>query len=564
LALNQEIAMASTMIQPPPLRQPDPRVQPSVPAPPSAPVQKSGHGWWLWLVLIVVIAIIGAGGIFWISKHGLTFPGASTQPAGGAGGGRGGGAVPVVAQPAVRGNIHIYEFGLGTVTPLATVTVRTRVDGEIDTINFKEGQLVEGPKPDGTLGTLLFQIDPRPYQVQLTQAEGQLAKDQAALEDAQQILKRDIEAKSAIAEQQVETQKATVDQDAAAVKIDQGQIASAQLNLTYCKITSPISGRIGLKMVDQGNIVHASDASGLGVITQLQPITVVFSLPQVDLQAVMPKYNAHIPLKVDALGTDGQTVLATGTLLAVDSQVDPGTDTFKLKASFENKNFELFPNQFVSVRILVDTIENAIVVPTAAVQNGPNNTFVYVVQPDKSVKIVVVEPGPAEGENTSIKSGLNEGDVVVTDGVDRLQDGTKVSPLQSQPYGGPVRGAGGRRGTTRPAGGATSGDASGGDVSGGATTRRGAGRSGRRSGDSELSGANPANPNPGNATPGNATPGNANPGDANPKTDAPGGAIPANANPTDPNQMANPASENPSANPASGTPGASTRPEGTP
>jgi multidrug efflux system membrane fusion protein len=411
----------------------------------------------------------------------------------------------VVAEAARRANINIYEYGLGAVTPLATVTCRTRVDGEIDTINFKEGQLVEGPKPDGTLGTLLFQIDPRPYQVQLTQAQGQLAKDQAALEDAQLDLARDQQAETAIPRMQLDTQKALVDQDKAAVKIDQGQIDSAQLNLTYCKITSPISGRIGLKMVDQGNIVHAADTNGLVVITQLQPITVVFSLPQDDLTAVMPKYNANIPLQVDALARDG-SVLTTGKLMAVDSEVDPGTDTFKLKASFDNKNFELFPNEFVSIRILVDTIQNAVVIPTAAIQNGPNNTFVYVVQPDKTVKIVVVQPGPDEAENTSITSGLNEGDQVVTDGVDRLQDGTKVSAMASQNYGGPTRGGGGRRGTTRP------GD----DTSGAPTTRRGIGRSGRRSGGSDSSGTNPDSPNAVGDAPGGAIPANANPSDAHP------------------------------------------------
>jgi multidrug efflux system membrane fusion protein len=369
--------------------------------------------WWLWILLSLLI-LAGIG--YWIySRH------VAAQNAGKNDAPR---AVPVVAAKAHNANVPIYLTGLGSVMPLNTVTMHTRVDGELDSVNFAEGQMVH-------VGDLLAEIDPRPFQVQLTQAQGQMAKDQAALKNAQVELERDQAAADAIPKQTLDTQAALVDQDAAAIKIDQGQIDNAQLQLTYCHITSPLTGRIGLRLVDKGNIVHATDVNGLAVITQLQPIAIIFNISEDDVPQVMKKPKRGEGLAVDIFDRNLTTKLAGGTLLAVDNQVDSGTGTVRLKALSANENYALFPNQFVNARLLIDTIQNAVVAPTAAIQRGPDSTFVYVVKGDDTVEVRNITTGVSEGEQTVVQTGLESGEIVVTDGVDKLQAGSKVSVKQA-------------------------------------------------------------------------------------------------------------------------------------
>jgi membrane fusion protein, multidrug efflux system len=330
--------------------------------------------------------------------------------------------MPVVAAKARSGTMGVYLTGLGTVTALNTVTVRSRVDGELVDVAFHEGQLVHK-------GDVLATIDPRPFQVQLTEAQGQAAKDEASLRNARIDLQRYqvLMAQDAIPRQQLDTQVATVDQFAGALKTDKGQIDSATLNLTYSRITAPIAGRIGLRLVDAGNIVHAIDQNGLAVIAQVRPIALVFTIPQDDLPTVLRRLHAGNSLDVDAYDRDLQTKLATGTLLTVDNQIDPTTGTVKLKATFPNDDDALFPNQFVNARLLVDTIHDAVLVPTAAIQRNQDTTFVYVVKPDGRVDVRNVRVRLTEGDDSAIQSGLSAGEVVVTEGVDKLQPGSLVS-----------------------------------------------------------------------------------------------------------------------------------------
>lgn len=330
--------------------------------------------------------------------------------------------VPVVTAAAQQRDLDLYLTGLGTVTAFNMVTVRSRVDGEMLKVAFTEGETVEQ-------GDLLVEIDPRPYEVQLLQAQAQMAKDEAALKSAQLDLDRyNTLAKSKnVTQQQIDAQEAVVKQAALSIKADQAHIDNVKLQLIYCRITAPISGRIGLRMVDQGNMVHANDPRGLAMITQTQPIAVLFTVPQDDIVSVQRKINQGEKLVVDAYDRDFKTKLATGSLLAVDNQVDSSTGTLRLKAVFENQDNLLFPNQFVNARLLIETLHDAIVVPTAAVQRGPNWVFVYVVQPDETVELRKVVPGQTEGDVTVIESGLSAGEVVVTEGLDKLQPGTKVS-----------------------------------------------------------------------------------------------------------------------------------------
>jgi multidrug efflux system membrane fusion protein len=336
--------------------------------------------------------------------------------------------LPVVASTAFSGNLPVYLRALGTVTAFNTVTVKAQVDGPLDQVLFHEGQFVHK-------GDLLAEIDPRPFQVALQQAQGNLAKDEAVLKDAQAIYARDQELYNAqiIAKQQLDTQAATQAQARASIAVDQAAINNAKLQLSYTRILAPISGRIGLRQVDAGNIVHASDPNGIAIITQLQPISVLFSIPQEQLPAVLAKLRQGAKLRVDAFNQDESVKLATGTLLTVDNQIDATTGTSKLKAVFDNADYKLFPNQFVNIKLWLNTERNVTIVPAVAIQRGPTGTFVYLIQGDSTVTVRPVKVGLSEGNDVSIDDGLKPGDSVVVDGAEKLTDGMKVNARPARP-----------------------------------------------------------------------------------------------------------------------------------
>jgi multidrug efflux system membrane fusion protein len=333
-------------------------------------------------------------------------------------------AVPVSVATASRSDLPVRLTALGSVVAFNTVTVRPRVDGQLMRVLFQEGQFVQE-------GELLAEIDPRPFQVQLEQAEGQLARDQAQLANARVDLTRyeTLLSEDSIARQNVDAQKSTVAQLEAALKVDQAAIDSARLNLTYSRITAPLSGRVGLRLVDVGNVVSASATTGLVVITQVDPIAVVFTLPEDALSRVLPRIRAGVRLPVDAFDRSGATRLATGSVVTVDNQIDQSTGTVRLKAVFDNRDHALFPSQFVNVQMLADTERAQLLVPAAAVQQGPQGQFVYLVRDGKAV-VQSVQVAEVEAERASIRSGLNAGDVVVTDGIDRLREGSRVEVRQ--------------------------------------------------------------------------------------------------------------------------------------
>jgi membrane fusion protein, multidrug efflux system len=333
----------------------------------------------------------------------------------------GGGPMPIVAASARSGDMPITLAGLGAVTPLATVTVQSQISGQIQKIFFKEGQLVKAGDP-------LFLIDPRPYQVALEQAQGALARDKALLANARVDLSRyqTLWSQDSIAEQQLTTQKSLVAQDEGNVKTDQGQIDAAKLNLTYCHITTPISGRVGLQQVNVGNYVTPAEPNGLVVVTQLQPITVVFTVAEDQIPALMKQLHAGRTLPAAAWDRTNTTQLASGTLQSIDSQIDPTTGTIKLKAAFANTDESLFPQQFVNVMLLLDTLHGATLIPQAGVQRGAPGTYVYVVNADQTVNVRKVTLGPGNAADVAITQGLKPGEQVVVDGADKLKDGAKV------------------------------------------------------------------------------------------------------------------------------------------
>jgi membrane fusion protein, multidrug efflux system len=347
--------------------------------------------------------------------------------------------VSVAVAKVQQQDMPVYLVGLGSVTAFYTANIKSRVDGQIMRVNFQEGQTVKQ-------GDLLIVIDPRPFQVQLEQMQAQLFKDQATLRDARLNLERytTLIPSGSIAQQQVDTQKSLVDQLDGQVRTDQAQIDNAKLQLVYCNITAPFTGRVGLRQVDPGNIVHAADTNPMLILTQLQPIAVVFTLPEDQLPTVA-RHMKNATLLVEAYSRDAQTKLATGKLQTIDNQIDQTTGTAKLKAVFDNKDNELWPNQFVNANLLLETRKNSIVLPTAAILRGPQGTFVYLVKSDKTVEARAVTVSVAQGNNTAIASGLNPGDVVVTDGQDKLQTGSKIEFRNS----GPGNSAGGANGSAK-------------------------------------------------------------------------------------------------------------------
>jgi multidrug efflux system membrane fusion protein len=385
-------------------------------APQSAvPPPKRKHTGWLWLVVALAI-----GGLAWYLH--VNAPAAGTTGGAKKGKGKGaGGDVPVSVAKTRRGNIPVYLDGLGTVTAYYTVSVHTRVDGQIMSMPVQEGDFVK--KDD-----LIAQIDPRPYDVMREQAEGAMARDQALLANAKVDLQRyqTLLAQEAIPKQQLDTQVALVAQYEGNIKTDQANIDNAILQETYAKVTAPISGRIGLRQVDPGNIVHAADANGLVIITQLQPIAVLFTIPEDNLPQVMKKLRAGAIMPVDAFNRDKTEKLDSGKLLTVDNTIDSTTGTSKLKAVFDNSKNELFPNQFVNVRLLVDTMQNQVIAPEVAIQQGSAGPFVVVVGDNAKVSIRQVQVGIVEGNDAQILSGVTEGETLVTDGAEKLQNGSGV------------------------------------------------------------------------------------------------------------------------------------------
>ncbi|MEP9365955.1 MdtA/MuxA family multidrug efflux RND transporter periplasmic adaptor subunit [Xanthobacter sp. VNH20] len=367
---------------------------------------------WSFLVFLALLALVGAG--FLIRPQETAKPGGRN--------GLAGMPVPVATALAQTGSMPVTLTALGTVTPLTTVTVKTQISGRLINLFFTEGQEIQAGAP-------LAEVDPRPYEAALKQAQGQLARDQAQLKNAQLDLNRysQLVAKNAASQQQVDTQQALVQQYQGTVEMDEAQVRTAELNLEYCHITAPVTGRVGLRQVDRGNYVQAGDSTGIAVITQIKPITVLFSLPEDKVPQVLKRLNSGADLPVVVYDRNRRAALATGKLVTIDNQVDVTTGTVKLKAQFDNADEALFPSQFVNVDLLVDTLTNVTVIPSAAVQRGAPGTYVYLVQPDNTVSVRKVTLGPSDASRIVVTQGLAPGDKVVVDGADKLREGAKIS-----------------------------------------------------------------------------------------------------------------------------------------
>ena len=389
----------------------------------AVPAPKSKTGRTRYIVgAIILIALAGAGYLIFRAYSGTQTAASSRQ---------GGAPQSVGAATIGRGDIRVLVNALGTVTPIATVTVQTQIDGQLTEVAYTEGQMVKK-------GDFLAQIDPRPYQLLQSQYEGQLARDQGILAQARVDLDRykKLAEQNSIARQQYEDQIYIVQQDEGTVKLDQAQVDQQKLNVIYCHIVSPVTGRIGLRLVDPGNYVQTSNSTGLAVVTQMQPITVIFPIPEDDLSDVWPALTAGKSLEVFAYDRANVKMLAVGRVAALDSQIDTTTGTVKVRAEFDNADNALFPNQFVNAQLLVNTLKDIVTVPTAAIQRGAPGNYVYVINNDNTVSVRTVNIGPNDGPMTAVTSGLSPGERVVVDGTDRLRDGARVIVPGSKSHGG--------------------------------------------------------------------------------------------------------------------------------
>ncbi len=386
-----------------------------IPSSPAVVSSKRSSGRRGLIYLLIVFAAIGATYEWWRSSA----PAPAAQPHGRHG--ADGGTATVRADAVTVGDMPVVIDGLGTVTSLATITVKTQIAGKITQIGFTEGQEVKA-------GDFLVQIDPQPFQAALDQAVGQLARDQATLTEAKVDLTRfaNLLKQDSIASQQVDTQRSLVQQTEAIIQSDKAAIDTAKINLAYCRIVAPIGGRVGLRLVDSGNYVQPSDANGLVMLTQIQPISVIFSLAQDTIPQFLPKLRKGEAMTVRAYDRTGTTLLSTGQLSTVDNQIDTTTGTVRLRAQFPNEKEELFPNQFVNVKLVVDTLHNATLVPASGVQLGAPGTYAYVVNENNTVSVRPIKLGPSDAQHAVVLEGLSSGDKVVVDGADRLRDGAKV------------------------------------------------------------------------------------------------------------------------------------------
>lgn len=410
-----------------------------VPAAPSAAEKKKSRRAVLASLLVLLVA--GTAALLYFRSRAPVNPGFAGAGRGGAGGGRRGGfgtmgPLPVTVSVARNADLNVILKGLGTVTPIATITVTTQISGYLSEVRFTEGQMV-------TKGDVLAVIDPRPYETALAQAQGQLLQAQAQDKEAQIDLERyvTLSGQDSISKQQVDAQRALVQQYDGMVKQNQAMVDNAQLNLTYCHITAPVSGRVGLRLIDQGNYVTPNSSTGLVLLTQIKPITVIFTLPEDDIPRVLKEQRSGATIRVDAYNRDNTVKLATGSLATVDNTVDPATGTFKLRAVFSNDDEALFPNQFVNASMLLDVDKGAIVIPGSAVELGQQGSFVYVVGEDNKVTARNVTLGTKDGERQAVLTGVSVGDKVVVDGADRLKDGVEVIPSFAGHAGGAAPGA---------------------------------------------------------------------------------------------------------------------------
>jgi multidrug efflux system membrane fusion protein len=385
---------------------------------PQAAAPKKGR--WLGILMLLLAAVVGVG--WWF------YPREGTPPP--TRRGDGAAVMPVVAVPATMGDIDIALNALGTVTSLATVTIKSQISGQLVRVAYQEGQMVNK-------GDLLAEIDSRPYELALTQAQGALERDQAMLQGAELDLKRyqDLVKTNAIPRQQLDQQSALVLQDRGLVMSDQAQIDTQKLNIAYCHIVAAVTGRVGLRLVDQGNYVTPGDPTGIAVITQLKPISVVFTVAEDNLPQIVKRIRAEATLPVTAFDRSGTTKLAVGELKTLDNQIDTTTGTLKLRAEFANEDEILFPNQFVNIKLLVDVLHDATIVPTSAIQRGAPGTFVYLANADNTVTVRPVTLGPTSGDRVAVQSGLAAGDLVVIDGADKLRNGARIA--LRDPNGGP-------------------------------------------------------------------------------------------------------------------------------